>query len=203
MKKIIIGFLIGIAGVGFHMFSLWVADTTVETFPSVTDIVMQRFPFVNLFGVGEIIFWILLAAFGVTLLRERPWDIGYIFALLGIFYACRGVFLMLLPIGAPADAPAIAERFVLYPYAGHAFFPGGHVGIMFIFTLLVKNSRLRMLLAVAVLLFGFGSVLSRAHYSADIAGGLLLAYAVWAFGERFLLRHFTLKKPALSPGDAF
>ncbi|MFA6511957.1 MAG: hypothetical protein WCV86_02450 [Patescibacteria group bacterium] len=203
MKKIIGGFAIGISGVGLHMLALWVADTYVESFPGVTDIVMRQLPFIDLFGIGEILFLVLMVGFGVILLRDRWCDLGYILALLGIFYACRGVFLILLPIGPPLDAPEVAERFVLYPYAGHAFFPGGHVGIMFILTLLVRSRTLRISCTVAVLLFGLGSIITRAHYTADIAGGLLLAYAVWAFGERYLKKYFTPQQNALPQKETF
>lgn len=190
MKRTLIGLSVGIAGVALHMGALWVADQTVETFPSVTDIVMEAIPFYNLFGIGEIAFWVIMAGFAFVLLRWRLKDLGYIFALLGLFYAFRGLFLLLLPIGAPADAPALGERLVIYPYASHAYFPGGHVGVMFLLAMLIPRARIRWLFLCAALLFGFGSVISRAHYSADIVGGLLVAYAVWNIGERHIAGRF-------------
>ena len=199
MKKILGGIALGLGGVAFHMYALWLAEKLVDDFPSVTDIFMRELPVLDLFGIGEVGFVLLLAGFGFVLLRQRAGDIGYVFALLGIFYAARGVFLLFMPIGAPADAPGVADRFVLYPYPAHAFFPGGHVGIMFIMSLLIQNLRVRMVFIGAVLLFGAGSIFTRAHYTADIFGGLLLGYAVWAFGEAHLKRHFQMKLLGFPP----
>lgn len=192
MKRILLGIAIALLGVSFHMLALWTADQYVEHFPTVTDVLMRQFPYVNLYGSGEVVFWLFLASFATVFFRERPRDIGYALALVGLLYASRGIFLLLLPIGPPLDAPQISDRFVLYPYPDHAFFPGGHVGLMFLFSLLVRHRRIRLAFVLATILFGIGSVLARAHYTADILGGLLLGYAVVQFGKAYLEKHFRI-----------
>jgi hypothetical protein len=192
MKRILLSFGIAVFGVAFHMFALAAADRLVADFPSVTDVFMERLPYWNLYGIGEVVFWVFLALFAFTFFRERPRDLPFVLTLIGLFYGIRGLFLLLLPIGAPVGAPALDERFVLYPYAGHAFFPGGHVGLLFLFSLLVQNRGARVLFILLAVLFGIGSVIARAHYTADLLGAFLLSYTLVALGSRHLLSHFRI-----------
>lgn len=172
------------------MGALALADHTASSFPSVPDVISDHLPYVNLYVAGEVVFWLYLTAFAIVFFRSRPRNMAYLLTLLGIYYASRGAFLLLLPIGPPATAPPAADRFVLYPYAGHAYFPGGHVGLLFLLSRFVPSRGARWGFTVAVLLFGIGSVLAKAHYSADVLGGLLLGYGVFVWGERNLARRF-------------
>lgn len=188
--RLLVGLIIGAAGVTLHMMALSIADRYVKTFPPIQDILLQHLPRLNLFVVGELFFAAFLVTFAIVFLRERSKDLPYLLALLGIFYAARGVFLLLLPIGAPLDAPALSNRFVLYPFASHAYFPGGHVGILFLMSRSIHHHLIRPIFLTATILFGVGAMLARAHYTADIIGGLLLAYAVEAWARQHCERMF-------------
>jgi len=184
VKKIIIGLLVALAGVGVHMVGLALIDRLTTNYPSIADPILARLPFVSLFGVGEVIFIALIAALTISFFRSRPQEVSYLLIMIGIYYALRGVFLFLMPIGSPLDAPPVDTRFHFYPYAGHAYFPGGHVGIMLLLAMMTINKPMRWVLIIAILIFGFGSMLTRAHYSGDILGGLMLGYVVYVFSER-------------------
>lgn len=171
-------------GVILQSVALAIADRYVTTFPAVTDLVQRHLPFINMFWTGELYFFAFMACFAITFFRERRHDLPYVLVLLGLFYATRSVFLLLLPIGSPADAPLISSRFVFYPYPSHAYFPGGHVGILFLMSRSIERRSIRRVLLVATILFGIGSIVTRAHYTADFFGGLLLAYGVEAWAER-------------------
>ncbi|MFC1662565.1 phosphatase PAP2 family protein [Patescibacteria group bacterium] len=186
MKYLLLSIFILILGVSWHMAALAIVDSATDHFPAIYDIVIERLPVIDLYGIGELAFFIYLAIFGFIFWRSRWPDLPSIIAMLGIFYGLRGFYLLLIPIGAPFDAPDIASRFVLYPYPTHAFFPGGHIGIMFIMAMMINNKTARYLLMTYVLLFGFGSMLTRAHYTVDIIGGLVLGYAVYAWGVKHL-----------------
>lgn len=172
------------------MMALSITDRLVPVFPSIHDVVLERLPRLDLFFIGELFFAAFLICFAVMYFRERPRDLPYLLVMLGIFYAARGVFLLLLPIGAPLDAPALADRFVLYPFANHAYFPGGHVGILFLMSRTIQHRLFHPLFITATIVFGIGTMLARAHYTADIIGGLLLAYAVEAWARRHCARMF-------------
>lgn len=178
--------LVAAAGVTVHMGALALIERFVTHFPPVPDVVHAHLPYVD-FGVpGELCFAAYLAiAIGVLLARQRH-QAAEIVALLGLYYGLRGLFLFVLPIGVPPTAPPLDARFVLYPFAGHAYFPGGHAGVMTILSLAVTDRRWRIGLLAATAVFGFGTLLARTHYTADVLGGFVVGFAVWAWGERWL-----------------
>ena len=107
LGRLVAGILILGLGVAMHMVALSIADRIVPTFPSIYDVVLDILPRLDLFAIGELFFVVFLSLFAIVYFRERPKDIPYLLASLGLFYAARGVFLLLLPIGAPLDAPVL------------------------------------------------------------------------------------------------
>ena len=174
------------AGVAVHMACLALVERFVDVYPSVPDVIQSRLPYVD-FGVpGELFFLGFVAVLVAVLLRKQIRSVPSVLILLGVFYAMRGVFLFLLPIGSPPTAPALADRFVLYPYAGHAYFPGGHTGMMTICSLAIHDRRWRRALLALTVVFALGTIVSRTHYTADALGGWLLGYAIMSWGRRHL-----------------
>ena len=96
------------------------------------------------------------------------------------------MFLLFLPIGPPYGAPAIQDRFVFYPYAQHSYFPSGHIGIMFLLARSISNRVACRIMIGTALVFGIGTLLTKAYYTADLFGGLLLGNAVSVWSERHL-----------------
>ncbi len=185
-RQVLLGCLTLAIGVTIHMLALYSTDRAIGTFPSVPDLFMDRLPLVK-FGVwGELYFAALLLFFAWSFFRQRGHDLARVLLLLGVFYALRGVFLFFLPIGMPHGAAPLAERFTFYPYGTHAYFPGGHVGILTIMSLMLANRRTRMVMLLGTLLFGFGTMLAKTHYTADLLGGMLLAYGIVAWGRRYI-----------------
>src|SRR5262245_24922846 len=178
------GWLALVGGLSVHMTALASIGRLVASFPAIPDIVHERLPYVD-FGVpGELAYAAFMLAVIVVLVRQQPKTVPAILLLLGLFYAVRGVFLFLLPIGIPPTAPPLAERFVLWPYAGHAYFPGGHTGMMTVLSLSVVSKPWRRVFLAATLAFALGTLVARTHYSADAFGGWLVGYAIVSWGRR-------------------
>jgi hypothetical protein len=180
------GLLLFAGGLLVHMTCLSAIERFTTSYPSVHDEFMARLPYVDFGWPGELYFFAFVAAVTLVHVRTQRSTVAGVFAKLGLFYAVRGVFLFLLPIGSPADAPPIASRFVLYPFPNHAYFPGGHVGLMTILSLSVRDTRWRRGFLVATALFALGTILARTHYTADAFGGWLLGYAVTSWGRRHI-----------------
>ena len=173
-----------VAGIALHMSALAAIGRLVRTFPSVPDVVHARLPYVD-FGVpGELCFAAFLVSIIVVLYRTQPRTVPVILTLLGLFYAVRGVFLFLLPIGMPPTAPPLGARFVFWPFAGHAYFPGGHTGMMTLLSLSVVSRSWRRAFLAFTCAFAIGTLLARTHYAADAVGGWLVAYAIVLWGRR-------------------
>jgi membrane-associated phospholipid phosphatase len=174
------------AGLVVNLVGLRLSDQLVPWFPSVPDIIQARLPYVD-FGVpGELVFIAFFVTSVTLLITRQPSSIATVLCLIGVFYAIRGVFMFLLPIGSPPTAPPGLHRFLLYPYASHAYFPGGHAGLMTILSLSMQDLRWRRVLLVVTVVFGLGSVMARAHYTADVIAGGALGYALVAWGRTHL-----------------
>jgi membrane-associated phospholipid phosphatase len=104
-----------------------------------------------------------------------------------VFYGLRGVFLFVLPLGMPPTAPPLESRFVLWPFPGHAYFPGGHTGMMTVLSLSVISRSWRRAFLVATFAFAFGTLLSRTHYTGDALGGWCIGYAIVLWGRRHVV----------------
>ena len=173
-----------VAGLTLHMSALAAIGRLVREFPSVPDVVHAWLPYVD-FGVpGELCFAAFLVTIIVVLYRTQPRTVPVILTLLGLFYAVRGVFLFLLPIGVPPTAPPLGARFVFWPFAGHAYFPGGHTGMMTLLSLSVVSRPWRRAFLAFTCAFAIGTLLARTHYAADAVGGWLVAYAIVLWGRR-------------------
>jgi hypothetical protein len=172
------GMLVLVAGLGIHMACLAWIGTLVRSFPPVPDVLHACLPYVDFGPPGELVYVAFLVAMATVLFRTQPRTLPSILAALGIFYAIRGIFLFLLPIGLPPTAPPVSDRFVLWPYAEHAFFPGGHTGMMTVLSLSVISTPWRRAFLSVTLAFALGTLLARTHYTADAFGGWLVGYAV-------------------------
>jgi membrane-associated phospholipid phosphatase len=181
------GFLMLVAGLALHMASLAGIEQFVHTFPSVPDVLHSNLPYVD-FGVpGELLYAAFLVTITAVLLKRQPRTVAGILFLLGVFYGLRGVFLFVLPLGMPPTAPPLESRFVLWPFPGHAYFPGGHTGMMTVLSFSVVSRSWRRAFLVATLAFAFGTLLSRTHYTGDALGGWCIGYAIVLWGRRHVV----------------
>lgn len=184
-----------VLGLASHMVALASVDALVRDFPSVPDVVHDRLPYFDFGAPGEWAYAVFMLAMVFVLFRRQPRTVPVILTRLGVFYALRGVFLFLLPIGAPPTAPGLDERFVLWPFAGHAYFPGGHTGMMTVLSLSVAAPRWRRAFLAATFAFALGTMIARTHYTADAVGGWLLGYAVVLWGRARLGRGTSFHAP--------
>jgi len=173
-----------VGGLLLNVVALALADRHARTFPSVPDIVLDRLPFVDLYAYGDIYLGLFALGFLAIYARQRDADLAHLLGLVGVFYGLRALFLLTLPIGAPAGSTHADLRYSVYPYATHSYFPSGHFGLMCLLSFTVANTPQRRALLLATLVFGAGTLLTKAHYTADLLGGVLIAYAVHVWGER-------------------
>lgn len=186
MRRLWFSIVILLIGVGLHYAALIVVDTNIRSFPTVPDLLMDRLPRLDFPSWTEAFFVFIVAAFAFIFFRRQWRQAPQLLATIGVYYACRAIFLFFLPIGSPLGALPPDSRLNIYGFAAHAYFPGGHIGLLFLMSFFLADRWPRRIMAVATVLFGLGTILAKTHYTADVFGGFLLAYAVWAWSQRHL-----------------
>jgi len=175
-SRSILGLLVAAAGLAVHQWMLRLTDLHVDFYPHLADPVLSRLPTLGLDRVGEFGLAAFLGVFSLYHFRRQPERTPLLFVAIGILYAMRGVFLWLMPIGAPPGAPPDALH--VYPYANHSYFPSGHVSFISLCAWMSGDVRWRRFFLVVAMVFGLGTLLAKAHYTADLLGALLLSHGV-------------------------
>ena len=163
-------------GLAVHQWLLGLTDLHVRFYPHLADPVLSRLPTLDIDVAGEFGLAAFLIVFLTHHFRRQPDRTPLLFVAVGLLFAARGIFLWLMPIGAPPGAPVDALK--VYPYSSHSYFPSGHVGFISLCAWMCRDQGWRRFFLVVALVFGLGTMLAKAHYTADLLGALLLSHAV-------------------------
>src|SRR5262245_28549306 len=104
MKRRLLSLAIAAGGLALNFVALFFADRNARSFPTVSDIVVDRLPLLDLSAFGEVYLLLYVVAFLIAYSRQSPRNWSYVLLLVGLFYAARGLFLLFMPIGPPAMA---------------------------------------------------------------------------------------------------
>ena len=200
VRRSILATAVMAAGLAVHQGLLQLTDAHVRFYPHLADPVLSRLPTLNIEVAGEYGLAVILVLFSFHHFRRQPERTPLLFVAIGMLYAARGVFLWLMPIGAPPGAPL--DSLHLYPFANHSYFPSGHVSLISLCAWLCRDTRWKRFFLVVALVFGLGTMMAKAHYTADLLGGLLLAHAVATVALQALARRepAPVASPAPEPG---
>jgi membrane-associated phospholipid phosphatase len=119
----------------------------------------------------------LLLMLGVRLIRRHPARIPEYVASVALMYLLRAALTVLTPL-----AHDRAGSVLPFPLFENGLFPSGHTAVAVLLLLLAGRREAPRLHAMGVALLAVMAItmlVSRGHYSIDIAGGALLAYFVW------------------------
>lgn len=152
--------------------------------PVVKDLLWEKLPYLPILWLSEI-FLIFSVIYGVIwAIRINKNLIPYTIILISIFHIIRAGLIVLTPLGFP------------YPYGGFIHkkgsifllgaFPSGHLSVPY-FISMVSEKKIFLILTILV---GITLLLSRAHYSIDLIGTLLIAYPIYKFGEKYFKKYF-------------
>jgi len=118
--------------------------------------------------------------------RIAPDEAADAVAVVALMYLLRAILMVLTPLASPR-----AEDVWMLPVFTHGMFPSGHTAVALLFASLTdvdRAPRLRRVQQALAATVVVTLLLSRGHYSIDIAGGALLAYFVrreWTDGRAF------------------
>ena len=182
-KSFIISVLLGLVLLLLSMAanSYAVIYATEKASNSVTDIVLDNVPLVNVDGVsvyGPLLLWGFVAYLCLT----EPKRIPFVLKSIALFVIIRSFFVMLTHIGPfPGEIYTMSNLSWLQKmtYGGDLFF-SGHTGLPFLMALVFgKDKRLFVLFTFAAVFFGVMVLLAHLHYSIDVLSAFFITYTIY------------------------
>lgn len=198
-----LGFLIG--GIQLNFVSqTYLHNYMIEgkTLPVLSDLILDNLPYWDIDYLYDIFSLVSVIVFITYVIHRREYKkVPYFLILCGIFHLVRGVFIVLTPFGNPPMFDGTEGLFNGFSKYELGVYPSGHTGIAYMYFILAKDKKYRMILLFSVLVIISALFLSRGHYSIDVLSGVFFAYAIKAYGDKYLLPYFykfepvSIKKP--------
>jgi membrane-associated phospholipid phosphatase len=158
-----------------------------KTLPMLSDLILDNLPVIDLSLIYDIFCLVIFAIVTTYIVHKNDYNrFPFILLLCGIFFIIRGIFIVLTPFGNPPAFNGSAPLFNGFSKYELGVYPSGHVGNSFLLLLLVKDKVYRYILLFCLAIIIFSLFLSHGHYSIDILSGLFFAYAIKAFGDKYL-----------------
>jgi hypothetical protein len=198
------GLLVLATGAGLNLLSQIYLHSNMskgERFPTLSDLILDRLPVIDVSIIYDITCIVIFILVIIYIIHRREYGrIPYILLLTGIFFIFRGIFVVLTPLGNPADFNGSDPLFNGFMKYELGVYPSGHVGNSFLLLLLVNDKVYRYILSFCLLVIVVTLLLAHCHYSIDILSGFFFAYAIKAFGDRHL-KMFVLNNSAKTGPD--
>ena len=189
-KYFYIGLVTVIVGIGLNFASqtyLHYYMSEGKTLPMLSDLILDNLPVIDLSLIYDLFSLVILIVIVIYIIQKKEYNrLPYFLLLWGIFYIIRGIFIVLTPFGNPPEFNGSDQLFNGFSKYELGVYPSGHVGNAFLLLLLVKDKTFKWMLAFCLVVITVSLFLAHSHYSIDILSGLFFAYAIRAFGEKYL-----------------
>ena len=189
-KYFYIGLFTVITGIGLNFASqtyLHYYMIEGKTLPMLSDMILDHLPVIDLSLVYDIFSLLLLVIIGIYIVQKQEYNrLPYFLLLWGIFYIVRGIFIVLTPFGNPPDFNGSDPLFNGFSKFELGVYPSGHTGNAVLLWLLVNDRKYRWIIGFCLFVIIISLFLAHSHYSIDILSGFFFAYAIRAFGEKYL-----------------
>ncbi|MCX6330210.1 MAG: phosphatase PAP2-related protein [Bacteroidia bacterium] len=158
-----------------------------KTLPMLSDLILDNVPVIDVSLIYDLFSLVVLAVVVIYLVHKKEINrLPYILLLCGIFYIIRGIFIVLTPFGNPPEFPGSDPLFNGFSLYELGVYPSGHVGDSFLLLLLVNDKVYKYILSFCLAVIIITLIFAHSHYSIDILSGFFFAYAIKAFGDKYL-----------------
>jgi len=189
-KYLYIGLATVIIGIGLNFASqTYLHNYMIEgkTLPMLSDLILDNLPVIDLSLIYDLFSLFILIIIGIyIILKKEQHRLPYFLILWGIFYLIRGIFIVLTPFGNPPEFNGSDPLFNGFSKYELGVYPSGHAGNAFLLLLLVNDKIYKWMLAFCLAVITVSLFLAHSHYSIDILSGFFFAYAIKAFGDKYL-----------------
>ncbi len=187
-----IGLFTLIAGIELNFISqtyLYNYVNSGKVLPMLPDLILDELPLFNVSLFYDIFSILSFLVFIIYVFHKKDYGrIPFFMLMIGLIGIIRGIFIVLTPLGNPplfTGSESLFNGFSKYEFG---VYPSGHVGDAFLFILMARNRWYKYFLSVCLAAIIISLYLAHAHYSIDILSGFFFAYAINAFGEKYLKR---------------
>ncbi|MBU6500610.1 MAG: hypothetical protein KGJ89_04105 [Patescibacteria group bacterium] len=190
---VIMGILMLVAGISATYYANFY--TTIHASNSVTDIILDNIPTINVdfvFSEGASIF---VAIFIAVILYE-PKRMPFALKAAAMFFVTRSFFMILTHIAPPTHGSYVDPTDLIYKLSsGDDLFFSAHTGFPFLLALTFWDERyLRALFLVATAIGGAAVLLGHLHYSIDVFSALFISFGVYYAAKNFFSSDYALLK---------
>lgn len=170
-----------------------------KSLPVLSDLILDNLPYWDIDYLYDIFSLLSGIIFVIYVIHKKQISkVPYFLVLCGIFHLVRGVFIVLTPFGNPPMFDGTEGLFNGFSKYELGVYPSGHTGIAYMYFILAKDKIYRSLLLICVLVIIAALFLSRGHYSIDVLSGIFFAFAIKAYGDKYIkkvfIRNFDLPK---------
>ena len=132
--------------------------------------------------------WIFTATYSATIfsifyvLKKGMYFSSIIFLAYSVMLVVRSICVVAIPLNPPPEMIPLEDTFIKffnpanYVYSKDLFF-SGHTASMFFYYLLVKDKRIKNAMLFLAIFVVIAISIQRIHYTIDIIGGVVAAYA--------------------------
>ena len=160
-----------------------------KTLPMLSDLILDNIPVLNVALIYDIVALIPIIIALLFMFQKNNYNrIPFFLLMVGIFYIVRGIFIVLTPFGNPPMFNGSDPLFHGFANYELGVYPSGHAGFVFLLLLLVKDSVLRWIIGICLIIVICSLFLAHGHYSIDILSGIFFSYAIYSYGEK----HFSM-----------
>ena len=154
---------------------------------SLSDLLLDRLPVVNLDFLNTWGFLFIVFAFALAVGVYQPGEIPFVLISVALFASVRSGFIALTYIGAPADILKLSwdEGFLRHLSFTNDLFFSGHTGLPFLAFLLVKKRWIKRFFLGGSFVMGTSVLLTHIHYSIDVFAAFFITYGIFKISERF------------------
>jgi membrane-associated phospholipid phosphatase len=185
-----IGLLAAVAGAALNFASQTYLHNYMDkgkTLPMLSDLILDNIPVIDLSLLYDLFCLVIFVIVAIYIVHKNDYNrFPYILLLCGIFFIVRGIFIVLTPFGNPPEFRGSDPLFNGWSKFELGVYPSGHVGNSFLLLLLVNDRIYKYILMFCLLVIIFALFLSHGHYSIDMLSGFFFAYAIKAFGDKYL-----------------
>jgi hypothetical protein len=158
-----------------------------KSLPMLSDLILDNLPVIDVSLIYDIVALVPIILVIIYFPHKKDYNrIPFILLMIGIIYIVRGVFIVLTPFGNPPMFNGSNPLFHGFANYELGVYPSGHVGLVCLLLLLVKDKVYKWLIGICLIIVILALFLAHGHYSIDMLSGIFFAYAINSFGEKHL-----------------